>query len=90
VACQDAESKITIEMKKPVNTKNLGISDLIITPIGFGAWAVRGPWQFGWGKQSGHDSMAAIQGAGAWHQLDRHGGHLWSRSFRASCRQGAA
>ena len=63
MACQAAESKINIEIKKPMNTKNLGISDLIITPIGFGAWAVGGPWQFGWGKQSDDDSMAAIHRA---------------------------
>ena len=63
MACQAAESKINIEIKKSMNTKNLGISDLIITPIGFGAWAVGGPWQFGWGKQSDDDSMAAIHRA---------------------------
>lgn len=35
----------------------------MITPIGFGAWAVGGPWQFGWGEQSDHDSIAAIRRA---------------------------
>jgi aryl-alcohol dehydrogenase-like predicted oxidoreductase len=46
-----------------MNTRTLGNSDLMITPIGFGAWAIGGPWQFGWGKQSDHDSIAAIHRA---------------------------
>jgi aryl-alcohol dehydrogenase-like predicted oxidoreductase len=46
-----------------MNTKKLGNSDLMVTPIGFGAWAVGGPWQFGWGEQSDHDSIAAIHRA---------------------------
>jgi aryl-alcohol dehydrogenase-like predicted oxidoreductase len=46
-----------------MNAKRLGNSDLMITPIGFGAWAVGGPWQFGWGEQSDHDSIAAIHRA---------------------------
>ena len=63
MACRAPKSKINIEIKKSMNTKNLGISDLMITPIGFGAWAVGGPWQFGWGKQSDDDSMAATHRA---------------------------
>jgi aryl-alcohol dehydrogenase-like predicted oxidoreductase len=43
--------------------RKLGNSDLALTPIGFGAWAVGGSWQFGWGKQSDHDSIAAIHRA---------------------------
>src|SRR5437773_1278744 len=46
-----------------MNTRKLGRSDLMITPIGFGAWAVGGPWQFGWGEQSDRDSIAAIHQA---------------------------
>lgn len=46
-----------------MNTRRLGNSDLMITPIGFGAWAVGGQWQFGWGEQSDHDSIAAIRRA---------------------------
>lgn len=41
----------------------LGNSDLHITPIGFGAWAVGGDWQFGWGAQGDGDSIAAIRRA---------------------------
>lgn len=41
----------------------LGNSDLEITPIGFGAWAVGGDWKFGWGEQDDRDSIAAIHRA---------------------------
>jgi aryl-alcohol dehydrogenase-like predicted oxidoreductase len=40
--------------------RTLGNSDLPITPIGFGAWAIGGNWQFGWGAQDDRDSIAAI------------------------------
>jgi aryl-alcohol dehydrogenase-like predicted oxidoreductase len=42
----------------------LGNSDLKITPIGFGAWAIGGgDWQFAWGPQDDRDSIAAIHRA---------------------------
>jgi aryl-alcohol dehydrogenase-like predicted oxidoreductase len=45
-----------------MQTKPLGNSDLQITPIGFGAWAIGGgDWAFGWGTQDDHDSIEAIQ-----------------------------
>ena len=34
-----------------------------ITRIGFGAWAIGGDWQFGWGAQDDAQSMAAIHRA---------------------------
>jgi aryl-alcohol dehydrogenase-like predicted oxidoreductase len=47
-----------------MNTKQLGDSDLFITPVGFGSWAIGGAgWQFGWGRQSDDDSVAAIHRA---------------------------
>ena len=46
-----------------MNTKTLGHSDLEITRIGFGAWAIGGDWQFGWGAQQDEDSIAAIHRA---------------------------
>jgi len=46
-----------------MNTRKLGSSDFMITPIGFGAWAVGGPWKFGWGEQRDRDSIAAIHQA---------------------------
>lgn len=42
----------------------LGDSDLAITTIGFGAWAVGGgDWQFSWGPQDDADSIRAIERA---------------------------
>ncbi len=42
----------------------LGNSDLLITPVGFGAWAIGGgDWEFGWGSQEDQDSVAAINAA---------------------------
>ncbi len=42
-------------------THTLGNSDLALTRIGFGAWAIGGGnWQFGWGAQEDSDSIAAI------------------------------
>jgi aryl-alcohol dehydrogenase-like predicted oxidoreductase len=42
-------------------TKQLGNSDLFITPVGYGSWAIGGGgWQFGWGHQNDDDSVAAI------------------------------
>src|ERR1700730_5810448 len=44
-----------------MQTRKLGNSDLHITPIGYGAWAIGGSgWQFGWGSQDDNDSIAAI------------------------------
>lgn len=44
--------------------RTLGNSDLHITPIGFGAWAIGGgDWQFAWGAQDDNDSIAAIRRA---------------------------
>lgn len=41
--------------------RTLGNSDLKITPIGIGAWAMGGPgWAFSWGAQEDNDSIAAI------------------------------
>ncbi len=43
-------------------TKQLGNSDLRLTSIGFGAWAIGGGnWQYGWGPQDDADSVAAIR-----------------------------
>ena len=47
-----------------MKTKRLGNSDLFITPIGFGAWAIGGDgWEFGWGEQDDKASIAAIHRA---------------------------
>jgi aryl-alcohol dehydrogenase-like predicted oxidoreductase len=47
-----------------MTTKQLGNSDMFITPVGFGSWAVGGSgWQFAWGRQNDNDSIAAIHRA---------------------------
>jgi aryl-alcohol dehydrogenase-like predicted oxidoreductase len=44
-----------------MKTKRLGNSDLYITPLGFGAWAIGGSgWEHGWGEQDDKASVAAI------------------------------
>jgi aryl-alcohol dehydrogenase-like predicted oxidoreductase len=45
-----------------MNLRTLGQSDLDITPIGIGAWAIGGgQWEFGWGPQGDKESMDAIR-----------------------------
>jgi aryl-alcohol dehydrogenase-like predicted oxidoreductase len=47
-----------------MQTRKLGNSDLMITPVGFGAWAIGGTgYDFGWGPQEESDSIAAIHRA---------------------------
>lgn len=46
-----------------MKTKKLGNSDLYITQVGFGAWAIGGDWQFGWGAQDDTKSIEAIHRA---------------------------
>jgi aryl-alcohol dehydrogenase-like predicted oxidoreductase len=43
-----------------LETRPLGLTGMDITTVGFGAWAVGGPWAFGWGPQDDDDSIAAI------------------------------
>ncbi|HKY23124.1 MAG TPA: aldo/keto reductase [Vicinamibacterales bacterium] len=46
-----------------IPTRPLGISDLHLTPIGLGAWAIGGEWRFGWGPQEDAESIATIRRA---------------------------
>jgi aryl-alcohol dehydrogenase-like predicted oxidoreductase len=47
-----------------MQTRRLGNSDMHITPVGFGAWAIGGGgWAFAWGSQDDQDSVAAIREA---------------------------
>ena len=44
--------------------RKLGNSDLLIAPVGYGAWAIGGSgWQFAWGSQDDNQSTAAIHRA---------------------------
>jgi aryl-alcohol dehydrogenase-like predicted oxidoreductase len=44
----------------------LGSNGPEITPVGFGAWAIGGPWKFGWGPVDDDESVEAIR-----HAVDR-------------------
>jgi aryl-alcohol dehydrogenase-like predicted oxidoreductase len=45
-----------------MQTRQLGNSDLTITPLGVGAWAMGGSgWAFSWGPQDDNDSIAATR-----------------------------
>src|SRR5579864_6539847 len=47
-----------------METRQLGNSDLMITPIGVGAWAMGGSgWTWSWGPQDDDDSLSAIHDA---------------------------
>ena len=53
----------TTSATKP-ELRQLGDSDLHLTPIGFGAWAIGGGnWEFAWGPQDDNDSVNAIRRA---------------------------
>jgi aryl-alcohol dehydrogenase-like predicted oxidoreductase len=44
-----------------METRKLGNSDLQLTRVGYGAWAIGGGgWEFAWGQQEDTDSVAAI------------------------------
>ncbi|HEY0181562.1 MAG TPA: aldo/keto reductase [Rhodopila sp.] len=47
----------------PLPLRQLGRTDMRITRVGFGSWAVGGDWAVGWGSQDDHDSVAAIRHA---------------------------
>jgi aryl-alcohol dehydrogenase-like predicted oxidoreductase len=46
-----------------VRTRRLGSAGPEITTVGFGAWAIGGPWRFGWGSVDDEDSVAAVRRA---------------------------
>ncbi len=43
--------------------RQLGSTDLNLTTVGLGTWAMGGPWQFGWGAQNDDEAIAAIRNA---------------------------
>jgi len=46
-----------------MRTRRLGNTDLTLTTVGLGTWAIGGPWEYGWGPQDDADSLAAIRAA---------------------------
>ncbi len=43
-----------------MQTRRLGDTDLELTTVGLGTWAMGGPWQYGWGSQDDDEAIAAI------------------------------
>ena len=43
-----------------MQTRQLGNTDLKLTTVGLGTWAIGGPWQWGWGPQDDDEAIAAI------------------------------
>ena len=43
--------------------RKLGNTDLELTAIGLGTWAIGGSWEFGWGPQDEADSIRTILAA---------------------------
>ena len=51
-------------MRTTLATRRLGATDMELTTVGFGAWAIGGgDWKFGWGPQDDEDSIATIRHA---------------------------
>ncbi len=46
-----------------MKTRQLGKNGPVLTILGFGAWAIGGPWQWGWGKVDDKQSIDAIHSA---------------------------
>ncbi len=46
-----------------IPTARLGRSAAALTRVGFGTWAIGGPWRFGWGPVDDEESVAAISAA---------------------------
>lgn len=56
-----------------MHKRRLGGSDLMITPLGVGAWAMGGGgWAYGWGPQDDQESILAIRAAveAGWNWID--------------------
>lgn len=53
-----------------MRTRRLGQTELELTTIGLGTWAIGGPWQYGWGPQDDAESVrtifAAVEGGINW------------------------
>jgi len=43
-----------------MRTRRLGQTELELTVIGLGTWAIGGPWEFGWGPQDDDESVSTI------------------------------
>ena len=46
-----------------MRTRQLGSAGPELTTVGFGAWAIGGPWKYGWGEVDDDESIAALRHA---------------------------
>jgi aryl-alcohol dehydrogenase-like predicted oxidoreductase len=64
VKFSSSQAQTPLEKREGMDKRTLGNSDLKITQVGFGAWALGGSgWEFAWGPQDDSDSIAAIHRA---------------------------
>ncbi len=40
--------------------RQLGTTDMELTTVGLGTWAIGGPWEYGWGPQDDNEAVGAI------------------------------
>lgn len=43
-----------------MQTRQLGKTDMRLTTVGLGTWAMGGPWEYGWGPQDDEEAVASI------------------------------
>ena len=61
------ERPATPHVGSPLPVQRLGVTDMHVTRVGFGAWAIGGAdWVAGWGRQDDSASIASIR-----HAIDR-------------------
>ena len=66
MALQATHSDKAIANKGALPKRHFGRTDMQITPVGFGAWAIGGgDWAVGWGTQDDKQSIAWIRHASA-------------------------
>jgi aryl-alcohol dehydrogenase-like predicted oxidoreductase len=46
-----------------MQTRKLGFTDLELTTVGLGTWAMGGPWLYGWGPQDDDEAVGAVRTA---------------------------
>ena len=55
--------RIALMGTKGMQKRKLGYTDMNLTTVGLGTWAMGGPWEYGWGPQDDDEAVAAIVAA---------------------------
>ncbi len=62
--CQAVLEIVNYYYQKIMQKRMFGATDMCITPVGFGSWAIGGGnWSYGWGNQDDGDAISAIERA---------------------------